>query len=815
MNYHSCRQAAAIGTNKFLDQGSNIQNKHLLKNFKKYLVLVLQFFALFSFSQTWEGYFSYLNISEVVYANGKIYASADNAIFSYDIVSQDLETITTIEGLSGDLISTFHYSTNYQLLIIGYENGLIEIFNEATKEVLSVVDIINKTTIPPENKQINHFNEYQNVLYIATNYGISVYKLDNLEFGDTFYIGSVGNQISVKQTAIQNNTIYANCGNNEGIKSISLSNPNLIDYQQWFSAVAADFIFLASNDSQLIVTATSGITSRLNNDNSLTPLLVDSAPPLSVYFSNQHFITTLENTINIYDTNFNLIRTLSPPPQYQGLLSCSLIYEDQIYIGTKNNLTIGKSGFGVLSTALSDSDVFEEIHPDGPLLNNIFSIKEFNENLWILSGGYSQFYNFSSGIKRTGISRYVNNEWQNITYDTISAQVQEPYYLSHMSVHPFDPSVFYVGSYYSGLIKFSQEGIGPLFDSTNSTLDQFVNTYNLTLGNTFDDSGNLWVLNGRVDSPLNKYSNGQWTSYDFTSLIPDPSGNLGFSDIVINQDKIFIGSYFFGLIGFDVNQGVSSLRSLSGEDIGNLPSDYIKALAFDNNNILWIGTYKGLRLLYNTTNFFTEEVLTTSPIIILEDGIPKELLELQFITEIVVDGSNNKWISTADSGVFYLSSDGQNTIYHFTEENSPLPSNTVTSMVQNENNGKIYFGTNRGLVAFSAGGSSPLSSLDEAYAYPNPVRPEFNILIDKVKIKNLSDNVNIKITDVTGNLVAEAQSNTNLRFKGYNLEIDGGTAYWNGKNLANRKVASGVYVVLISDLENLETKVLKIMLIRQ
>ena len=153
--------------------------------------------------------------------------------------------------------------------------------------------------------------------------------------------------------------------------------------------------------------------------------------------------------------------------------------------------------------------------------------------------------------------------------------------------------------------------------------------------------------------------------------------------------------------------------------------------------------------------------MTTSPIIILEDGLPKELLELQFITKIIVDGSNNKWVSTADSGVFYLSADGQNTIYHFTEDNSPLPSNTVTTMVQNENNGKIYFGTNRGLVAFNAGGSSPSNSLDEAYAYPNPVRPGFNLTIDKVKIKNLSDNVNIKITDVTGNLVAEAQSNTN------------------------------------------------------
>ena len=50
---------------------------------------------------------------------------------------------------------------------------------------------------------------------------------------------------------------------------------------------------------------------------------------------------------------------------------------------------------------------------------------------------------------------------------------------------------------------------------------------------------------------------------------------------------------------------------------------------------------------------------------------------------------------------------------------------------------------------------------------------------------------------------------------GYCLEIDGGTAYWNGKNLANRTVSSGVYLVLISDLETLETRTLKIMFIRQ
>ena len=135
-------------------------------------------------------------------------------------------------------------------------------------------------------------------------------------------------------------------------------------------------------------------------------------------------------------------------------------------------------------------------------------------------------------------------------------------------------------------------------------------------------------------------------------------------------------------------------------------------------------------------------------------------------------------------------------------------------MALDSDNGVIYFGTNRGLVAFNTGGSRTSPSLADIYVYPNPVRPDFNMVEDRIKIKNISQNINIKITDVEGNLVAEAQSNVNLRYKGYNLEIDGGTAYWNGKNLANNTVASGVYLVLLSDLDNYETKVSKIMIIR-
>ena len=78
----------------------------------------------------------------------------------------------------------------------------------------------------------------------------------------------------------------------------------------------------------------------------------------------------------------------------------------------------------------------------------------------------------------------------------------------------------------------------------------------------------------------------------------------------------------------------------------------------------------------------------------------------------------------------------------------------------------------------------------------------------------MTQNVNIKITDIEGNLVAEAQSNINSRYRNFNLEIDGGTVFWNGKNLRNRLVASGVYIIMLSDLDSYETKVLKLMIVR-
>ncbi|MCB0387993.1 MAG: ABC transporter substrate-binding protein, partial [Winogradskyella sp.] len=189
-------------------------------NIRNYLILIFLFpvsLMAQDYSALWKGHFSYLNVKDVTQGNGKIYVAAENAVFSYDLMSSEMETLTTINGLSGEEISTIHYSEAYQMLVIGYANGLIEIALEDDTNILTVVDILEKPTIPPNDKMINHFEEYNELLYIATDYGISVYDMSRLEFGDTYYIGTGGAQLRVQQTAISEQYIYAACLDGGGL----------------------------------------------------------------------------------------------------------------------------------------------------------------------------------------------------------------------------------------------------------------------------------------------------------------------------------------------------------------------------------------------------------------------------------------------------------------------------------------------------------------------------------------------------------------------------------------------------------------------
>ncbi len=770
------------------------------------ILLFPKFLFAQDFSALWDGHFSYNSIKDVSQGNNKIYAASENAVFSLDIQTNEIEELTTINGLSGETISTVYYSEVYGLLVIGYENGLIEVAFDDDDKILSVVDILDKPTIPSIDKRINHFNIHQNFIYISTNYGISVFDLERLEFGDTYFIGNGGSQIQVNQTTIFGDYIYAACEDGSGIRKALVSSPNLIDYQNWQLINSGNWLSVESVADNLYAIGTNRRIYQIVND-VFTEIFFYADTPLDMRSANENLIVTTQNNVFVYDANFNITSQVAIDPLFDTQYNTAIIDLENIYIGTKD--------FGILKTPLPNPIIFEEIHPDGPLLNIPFSLQAEPNGLWVTFGEHTSFYN-PYPLNNRGISHLKDEVWKNNQYE----EAFEAKCLNKIAINPFNPNQVFVSSFFSGLLEINEDVSTILYNETNSGLESLIlpgnpNYIDIRVGpSAFDNNGLIWTMTGLVDKPLKSFNpqNNQWRSFDFTSVIPDI--NLGFSDMVIQSDGvIWIASYTYGLIGFKENGATPLLKSISEEEIG-FPVKHIQALAVDNRGQLWIGTRAGLRILYNTLNFFEDDNIRVEEIIIEEDGIAKELLFEQFITDIEVDGSNNKWIGTSDSGLFYFSSDGQKTIFHFTKDNSPLPSNSIRDISLDNTNGIVYIATSKGLVSFRSGGSSPFEDLESAFVYPNPVRPTFNIVDEKVKIKDISENINIKITDIEGNLVAEAQSRTNQRYGGFNLEIDGGTAYWNGKNMANNIVSSGVYLIMLSDLDSFETKVLKLMVVR-
>ena len=260
---------------------------------------------------------------------------------------------------------------------------------------------------------------------------------------------------------------------------------------------------------------------------------------------------------------------------------------------------------------------------------------------------------------------------------------------------------------------------------------------------------------------------------------------------------MYFGSSEDGVIGF--NPSTQSFGEVNGgEGSGNLPDNFVRTLALDNNNQLWIGTSRGLRVLFGPSAMFTNTDLEAQEIIILDDdGVAQELLANVSITDIEVDGNNNKWIAT-ESGAFYLSSNGQETIYNFTTANSPIPSNNVNDIEVDGSSGEVYIGTEKGIVVFKGTATSAQEDFENVRAFPNPVRPNYSGM---VTIDGLMENANVKITDIEGNLVYEEVS-------------QGGSIQWDTRAFGKHKVASGVYLVLITSADQLQTKVTKIMVIR-
>ena len=762
---------------------------------KRLLYLLFLFTLQITFAQTnlsWQSYFSYTQIKDISESPTTIYAASENALFSKNTNTGIIKTSTTIDGLSGETITALYYSATSNKTIVGYQNGLLIVINEADGSMLKVVDIINKN-LPTSVKRINNFMEYGGIVYVATDFGIVQFNLATSQFGDTYYIGDNGAELKVTQTTIYKGFIYASTSN--GIRRGDIINPNLIDYKQWQLISTGNWSGITTFETELYAVNSIGYIYRYDSTSTtFNGYLALPEPTTDFRTATDYFIITTQNDVSIYNKQMALQRKInrSQIPGMNSAFSCATIINDFIYIGTTEN--------GLMTTALLSTVNYENITPIGPARNNIFSMQATPTQLWAVYGDYDIFYN-PYPLDSYGISKLTTSGWSNIPYDKVLGAKS----MTRVAINPSNEKEVYASSFFSGLLKIENDVPTILYNQTNSGLESLTisppdpNYIDIRInGSAFDKSGNFWVTNSRVVKGLKVLSkSGQWQSYAMDKILSSATQN-DFGTMVIDRNGTkWMSTNKNGVVGY--NESTNTFKKITfGPDQGNLPIQDVRTVAVDSQNELWIGTTRGLRVLSNVGSFQSQNQLTTHSIIIMEDNLAQELLYEQFITDIEVDGANNKWIGTADAGLFMVSPNGQETKYHFTTENSPLPSNVINDISINSSTGEVFIATSKGLISFKGIATSASENLNNVYVYPNPVRPDYE---GTVKINGLLDKANVKITDVAGNLVYEATT-------------EGGTLEWDTTAFGKYKVASGVYMIFVSAQDGAETKVKKVMIIR-
>ncbi len=770
---------------------------------KVFINLAIFFFSVLSFSQIdyneqWEDFYSYNNVNDFVKVDNKIYAITDNASFIFDLNTNEIQKISSVHGLSGKETSSIFYSKSNGKFIIGYNSGLIEIIDE--KGQITIANDIERLDITGL-KQINHISEFENNIYLSTPFGIVQYDIKNLNFGDTYYINVNSSAVFVNQTVIFQNTIFA--VTQKGIYSADINNPNLIDFNNW-TQPQGDFL---GNFESISVFVDDVFCSRGNGlykilSLNVLQLITNYEPIVNMKSSAEYLTISTENKAYVLDTSLIEIFVATQSEDYNFSLNAAFSDRQNIFLATTK--------YGILQNNLINID-YEEIHPNGPMSNQVFSITAQNNNLWVVYGGYDA--SFTPQSNRLGYTHFngllaENEQWINTPYDSQFPALD----LAHITLDPYEENKAYISSWNSGILVVENDENVILLDNTNSGLEALdfpgdPNYISIRInGSAFDNVGNFWVANAWVSNRLKKMdSNGNWSDFDLSPIITNPA--FGLTELVIDKSSnVWIGSRRNGALVH--NESGDRKRALTTEATkGSLPDLNVRTLIVDRNNRIWLGTQKGLVVFSDVENLFEAEIYDAEPVIIEDDGVPKKLLGDQPINSIAIDGAENKWFGTDTGGVIGTNPSGSETLFNFNKDNSPLPSNRILKIQIDNSNGKVYFATDKGIVAFKNDVVPFGEALDQVYAYPNPVKKEHEfVTIDGRYGNHLPKGTNVKILDIAGRLVHE----TNIDI---GQGVKGGKVIWNKTNLAGHKVASGIYIVLLTSPDKSETSSTKIAII--
>jgi hypothetical protein len=299
-------------------------------------------------------------------------------------------------------------------------------------------------------------------------------------------------------------------------------------------------------------------------------------------------------------------------------------------------------------------------------------------------------------------------------------------------------------------------------------------------------------VNSTVGYPLSVLrTDGTWEKYSFPGLGGVFAGEL----LIDSYNQKWINFYGNGtLVVFD--DQTSKARLIHAD---HLPSGDVRSIVEDKDGQVWIGTALGIGVFYSAASMLddlSDSTVRAEQILIEQDGHTQYLLATETVTALAVDGANRKWCGTENGGVFLMSADGTTQLQHFTEENSPLLSNTITGIAINDRTGEVFFGTDKGIVSYRGDATAGGETCDGYLVFPNPVKHDYH---GPIAISGLVDNADVRITDISGTLVFHTKAN-------------GGEATWNGNNFKGERAHSGVYLIYATNDDGSATCVTKVLL---
>jgi len=743
---------------------------------------------------TWTDLNSFKNCVDVVATPEYVVAAFPTAVSVYNMQSNELQSYSKSTGLSGvDIISCSQIETHE--FAIGYQNGLIDVIDLQEERIKTVSDIFTASFFG--DKSINTIKKEGDLLYAATGFGIVVFIAENKFVKETYRFGASGANIFVNDLAIFNDTIWA--ATDEGLFYAAKNNPLLTDYNSWTkdaSLPTKKFSKISPfNANLLVIEESSGPANDrvLYRENGvwLALITLDDFVDLAVN-DNKLYIANSYNNIQVYSSTLDNISIITGGIEKPFYLNALSVNTGGVYFGDKSQ--------GLLKAINSSS--IETINAKGPLFQSPWQVKYLNNKLYTVAGGVTA--SFNNAFLPLQYSVLSANTWEN------TSKIEVPFLPEGFDAIDIEPNAgkVYLATMGLGLVEVSKTE-SKLYTSGNSLIEprpEDANYFAISALAT-DTNGNLWIANSLAQDLLKvKTPSNNW--YSFNLGVNFGVRNLAYIEKIVptsNGYKWLVKPRGNGLHVFYDNGTLEDtsddLNRSIGEGVneGSLPSASVYDVAEDKSGTVWVGTEQGIVAFFAANNVFTDENLKAEQIFIEQDGNVQIVLETERVNRIIVDGANRKWVGTQNSGVFLYSPDFKEVLANYTADNSSLFSNQVSDMTMDQKNGLLYVVSSAGLQTFQTDATEGPGFVEEIQTFPNPARLGLD---DKVVVKGLSYQTLIRVTNATGNLVAELESN-------------GGIAIWNLQNSNGEVQGPGVYYFFAALKDGSSSNVGKVLLIAQ